>query len=219
MSDHIFCPISGETDKEELLNFWTHLIGLLFSMIGFVILVYYSLSSGGTISLTSSAVYGTSLVLLFASSTFYHGCKTVEHKRILKICDHICIYLLIAGSYTPFALGPLREHGGMPLLWVEWAIAAAGIVFKIVAIDRFQIFSTIAYLAMGWLIALIFSSLLETIPPSAFALLVGGGVSYTLGTIFYAWDSLPYNHGIWHLFVLGGSVSHYFSILEIVDFG
>lgn len=212
-----FCPVTGETLKEERINYWTHLIGLILSMFGFAILLYCSAIKGEYMSIVSCTIYGTTLILLYAASTFYHGCKTVGHKRILKIFDHICIYLLIAGSFTPYALGPLRGYGGINLLCLEWSIAAVGIAFKIVAIHRFKVLSTIAYLAMGWLIMFNLSAMIEALPPTSLYLLIVGGLSYTVGTIFYVWDSLPYNHGIWHVFVLGGSVSHYLSIVEVVN--
>lgn len=207
------CPISGESLKEELLNHRTHLIGLLLSLIGFPFLIFHSSSKGDAWQIAGYAIYGITLILLFLASTYYHGCKTLHRKGTLRIVDHACIYLLIAGSYTPFTLGPLRESSGWALLWIEWSIAIAGILFKIFMINRFQIFSTISYLLMGWLVVVSWGTLTAALSPMAIGLLCFGGLCYTLGAVFFVWESLPFNHGIWHVFVLGGSISHYFTVL------
>lgn len=210
------CPISGESEKEELFNSITHFFGFLLSLIGFVYLMILSIETANSWYIISSSIYGATLVLLYAASTYYHSCQTLNQKRILQIVDHACIYLLIAGSYTPFTLGPLREFGGWNLMTVEWTIAILGIIFKIVAGDKFKVVSLLAYLAMGWLVVFSFEALLLQTPTEAIIWLILGGLSYTLGTVFYVWDDLPYNHGIWHLFVLFGSISHYFCILQLL---
>lgn len=210
------CPISGESEQEELFNSITHFFGLLLSFIGFIYLVRLSLQAADEWALISSSIYGATLTLLYAASTYYHSCKTLKLKQTFQIVDHACIYLLIAGSYTPFTLGPLREYGGWNLMAIEWTIAGLGIIMKIVAGDKFKVISLLAYLAMGWLVVFSFNDLLEQIPMQALVWLIVGGLSYTLGTLFYVWDNLPYNHGIWHLFVLFGSISHYFCILKLI---
>lgn len=212
----LLCPVSGETRKEERVNFWTHFVGFFFSVAGLVFLVHYSKGLADPIHLVTSAIFGTSLILLYGASSYYHGCTTVSHKKILKIIDHSCIYLLIAGSYTPFALGPLRETVGWKLIYIEWGLACAGVIFKILAINRFQAFSLLAYLAMGWLAVFSFSELQSNLPGPSLMLLMLGGLAYTIGTIFYVWRSIPYNHAIWHIFVLTGSICHYSSILMMV---
>lgn len=207
------CPISGESVEEEAFNHRTHLIGLLFSLIGFPFLIIVSYMKGDVWLIVGNFIYGMTLIVLFMASTYYHGCKKLHHKSALQIADHACIYLLIAGSYTPFTLGPLRESTGLTLLSIEWGIAMAGILFKIFATNRFQMFSLITYLLMGWLVIVSWGTLMEAMSPTAIYLLCQGGLCYTLGTIFFGWESLPYNHGIWHVFVLIGSISHYFAII------
>ena len=178
--------------------------------------MWLSILSTNILAMISSSIYGITLIMLYGASTFYHGCKTRDQKKLLKIVDHACIYLLIAGSYTPFTLGPLKDFGGLDMLAIEWAIATVGITLKIFAVDKFQILSLLAYLAMGWLVIFSYNTLVEQMPAQSMYLLFAGGLSYTAGTIFYVWDKLPFNHGIWHLFVLGGSVSHYFCVLSLL---
>lgn len=210
------CPVSGETWTEERLNHWTHVIGLVLSLMGFPILVVYSVLYGDWWSVASFSVYGITLVLLYVASTSYHGCKIEERKGKLRIIDHACIYLLIAGSYTPFTLGPLRETNGALLLTVEWSLAAIGILFKVFAFNRFQALSLIAYLLMGWLVVFSWPILSAKLTFFTLALLAAGGVSYTLGIVFFLWRTLPFNHAIWHLFVMGGSGCHYCAILLLI---
>lgn len=215
MSSQMHCPISGETPHEERVNYLTHLLGLFLSIIGSSFLITLVARNSGTSQLIACIVYSLCLISLYAASTYYHGCNRLTHKSILRIVDHSCIFLLIAGSYTPFVLGPLEMHGGWTLLYVEWTIAVLGISLKIFAVNRFKIFSLIAYLAMGWLIVLNMSAVIATLSATVLMLISLGGLSYTFGTIFFVWESFPYNHMIWHLFVLGGSAFHYFAILLI----
>jgi hemolysin III len=210
------CPISGETWMEEKINHRTHLIGLLLSVLGLPYLIYYSVVNGDISTFAAFTIYGITLVLLYLASTYYHGCKKLHHKGILRIIDHACIYLLIAGSYTPFTLGPLRDSQGTTLLIAEWSIAAVGIGLKVFAVDRFKIASLIGYLVMGWLVVFSWPVLVEKLPLQAIILVIAGGLSYTFGTIFFVWERIPFNHGIWHLFVLCGSICHYFAILLLI---
>jgi hemolysin III len=213
---HSICPVSGETAKEERVNHFTHLFGLILSLIGLPILITYSTLHGDFWTVASYSIYGTTLVLLYIASTYYHGCKNPELKSTLRVIDHACIYLLIAGSYTPFTLGPLRESSGWMLLGVEWSIATVGILLKVFAFNRFQMVSLIAYLVMGWLVVFSWDPLKEALSPTSISLLMAGGLSYTFGVVFFLWRSLPFNHAIWHLFVLGGSVCHYFAVLFLL---
>jgi len=210
------CPISGQSEKEELFNTITHFIGFVLSLIGFFYLIMISVKAENPWAVVSSSVYGVTLVLLYAASTYYHGCKTPKQKQTLKVIDHACIYLLIAGSYTPFTLGPLREFGGSNIMTIEWTIAIIGISLKLINVEKFQTLSLLAYLGMGWLVVFSYETLMSQMPTNAIMWLVIGGLSYTFGTIFYICDKLPYNHGIWHLFVLFGSISHYFCVLLII---
>lgn len=216
MTAETLCPVSGETLREERVNFLTHLAGFCFSLIASIILVIYATFTGDLWRIISCSVYGVTLISLYGASSYYHGCKVIHHKRTLRIVDHACIYLLIAGTYTPFTLIPLRDLGGHTLLYIEWGIALLGVGFKIVAVDRFRIVSTLAYLGMGWLVMFNIPVLIEELSVSALVLLISGGLSYSFGTVFYLWETLPFNHGVWHLFVLGGSVCHYCAILDIV---
>lgn len=210
------CPISGQSENEERFNILTHFLGLLLSLIGYVYLLMLSIKSENYLTIISSSIYGATLILLYAASTAYHKAKTVKQKQAFKIIDHACIYLLIAGSYTPFTLGPLLEHGGYHLMGVEWTIAIIGIALKIIAVEKFQIVSLLGYLGMGWLVVFSYETLMLQMSEDAIFWLVAGGLSYTFGTLFYIWDKLPYNHGIWHLFVLAGSVCHYISVLNLI---
>lgn len=212
-----FCPISGETAQEERLNYLTHLSGLILSFVGWIILLIYAHQSPDGWYTLSAWIYGASLVCLYAASTFYHCCKKVERKYLFRIFDHVCIYLLITGSFVPFAIGPLRDAGGIELLAIEVIIMLAGIITKIFYVDRFPKLSLAFYLGMGWLGSLSFPAMLELLPLSSLIWVIAGGLSYTFGTIFYAWDKIPFNHAIWHLFVIGGSACHYFSIFIVVQ--
>lgn len=212
----LMCSVSGETPSEERLNYLTHLGGLLLSFIGLFILIKEAWTTPPSLVALSSAVYGTTLILLYAISTLYHGCKKVEHKRLLRVTDHVCIYLLIAGSYTPFSLGPLRQSGGIFLLTLIWAVAFLGILLKIFAFHRFQTLSLFLYLGMGWLIVYNLPILVDNLSSEGVWWLIAGGVIYSVGTLFYIWHRLVYSHAVWHLFVMGGSICHFFSILEVV---
>jgi hemolysin III len=217
MENQVFiCPVTGETPQEEKFNFITHLIGFLLSIFGSLYLFSKAWMNQNSIHIFTSAVYGGSLIALYGASTFYHRCKILSKKHVLKIVDHACIYLLIAGSYTPFTLGPLKDSGGWNLLIIEWVIAVVGITVKMFAINRFKVLSLLAYLFMGWLVMFSVFDLMNALSFWGFVWLISGGLIYSLGTLFYIWDSLPFNHGIWHLFVLGGSACHYFSILTVI---
>jgi hemolysin III len=198
---------------EEIANAVSHGIGLVLAIAGLVGLVVVAERRGDPWALVSSAVFGTTLVLLYTASTLYHAIPHPNVKRILRILDHSAIYLLIAGTYTPFTLGPLRGPWGWALFGVVWTGAVAGIVFKSVAIGRAPILSAAIYVLMGWSVVFAFEPLVRTVAPQGVALLVSGGVAYTAGLVFFAWERLRYGHFVWHLFVLAGSVCHYFAVL------
>lgn len=210
------CPISNQTLREERFNTLTHFFGLVLSVIGCIYLAMISSQSQNSWAFISSLVYGTTLLSLYAASTCYHHSKSLQQKQKFKIADHVCIYLLIAGSYTPFTLGPLLEFSGFQLLATVWTIALLGILLKIAAINRFQGLSLVIYLGLGWLVVFSFETLMEQMSLEAITWLIAGGISYTCGTIFYIFEKIPFNHGIWHLFVLAGSICHYFSILALI---
>lgn len=198
---------------EEWANSITHGIGLLLSIVGLVVLLVFAVAQGEISVIVGSSIFGGTLVLMYTASTLYHSFRTPRIKHILRVVDHIAIYLFIAGSYTPFVL--LYFDGGWPwtLLCLEWGIALAGTVFKLFFIGRFPALSTIIYLAMGWLIVLAIKPLIAAAPLGCLAWITAGGLCYTAGVAFFVWDRLPFNHAIWHLFVLAGSLCHYFALV------
>jgi hemolysin III len=199
--------------REEIANSVTHGLGLLASVVGAAILIALAAGHGGTLYLVSVGIYGISLVALYAASTLYHSFRRPRVKRILKVVDHCAIYLLIAGTYTPFALITLRGERGWMLFGLVWTLAFAGILYKLFFIGRYPRFSTLMYLLMGWLALAVIQPLMTLLTGGAIALLLAGGVAYTAGTLFFHAEArLPYAHAVWHLFVLAGSVCHYFAI-------
>ena len=205
----------AQTKLEEQLNAWSHGIGAALGIVALVLLIVYADSSKPW-SLFSVIVYGISIIVLFLASTFYHAVKGEKPKHYFRIVDHISIYLLIAGTYTPVLLISLNESLGWPLFWTVWGIAAFGVVLKLFFTGRFELFSTLLYLVMGWLIVFDFSNLSDAIGPNGVLWLFAGGLSYTVGIIFYAIHKVPYFHVIWHLFVLGGAICHFFMIFHHV---
>ena len=207
------CPISGESFLEERFNHWTHRIAFLFSLVGFPILIVYASLHGDLWKIAGYAVFGMTLIALYLASTYYHGCDKLHVKRKLRVVDHACIYLLIAGTYTPLTLGPLRETIGWPLFATQWSIAAAGIILKIITVERLKVLSVLSYLLLGWMIVFCGEHLLNVLSPSCLVLIAIGGLSYTIGVIFFIWESLPFNHAVWHLFTMAGSLCHFFAML------
>ncbi|WP_296386780.1 hemolysin III family protein [Winogradskyella sp.] len=200
-----------QTKLEEQLNAWTHGIGAALGIVALVLLIVYS-DNTKPWSLFSVIVYGISIIVLFLASTFYHAVKGEKRKYYFRIVDHISIYLLIAGTYTPVLLILLRDSFGWQLFWIVWGIATFGVIIKLFFTGKFEVFSTLLYLIMGWLIIFDFSNVSEAIGPNGTLWLFAGGLSYTVGIIFYAIQKVPYFHVIWHLFVLGGAICHFFMI-------
>jgi hemolysin III len=198
---------------EEIANAVSHGIGLVLAIAGMTGLAAVAAERGDLWALASAAVFGSTLVLLYAASTLYHAIPHPRAKRVLRILDHCAIYLLIAGTYTPFTLGPLRGPWGWALFGVVWTGAIAGVVFKSVALGKAPILSVALYVMMGWSVVFAFGPLARALAPEGVQLLVAGGLAYTLGLVFFAWDRLRYGHFVWHLFVLTGSVCHYFAVL------
>ncbi|MGH9748237.1 MAG: PAQR family membrane homeostasis protein TrhA [Candidatus Acidiferrales bacterium] len=209
-------PIRSKLRTEELANTITHGIGLVMSIAGFIALVIVAAFRGGALQIISCAVYGSTLVCLYAASTLYHAVRSPRIKRTLKVFDHCAIYLLIAGTYTPFTLVTLRGGWGWSLFAIVWALAMAGIVFKLWFIDHFKILSTILYLAMGWIAVIAIKPLFGSIPVHGLYLLIAGGLLYSVGVAFFAARRLRFGHAIWHVFVLAGSACHYFAVLFYV---
>ena len=201
----------SQTKKEEFFNVITHGIGFLLSLIGFALLfIFHTYETWqGILGLS---LYGVSLALLYFSSTIYHYEKNVNRKIIYRKLDHISIYLLIAGTYSPVVLVLLNDSLGWILFWSVWTIALLGTILKIFFTGKFEVFSTLLYLAMGWLIVFDFSALKESVDQTGLYLLMGGGAAYTIGIVFYALEKMKFNHVIWHVFVLTGSILHYLFI-------
>ena len=201
------------TPGEEIANSVTHGIAAALSVAGLTLLVVLSVLYGDVWRIISFSIYGSTLILLYLASTLYHSFQHPRVKRIFRMIDHASVYLLIAGTYTPFLLVSLRGAWGWTLLVVIWGLALLGISFETLFIDRFRRLSTLAYVLMGWLGVIAAKEMLAIIPAGGLVLLAVGGVTYTAGVIFYVWRKLPYHHAIWHLFVIGGSICHYFAIL------
>ncbi|MBY4797847.1 hemolysin III family protein [Collinsella sp. AGMB00827] len=206
------------TVGEEIANSITHGVGFLLAVAGLVLLIIKAaLGTGGAPALASAIVFGISLILEYLASTLYHAIQVPAAKRILRIIDHSCIYLLIAGSYTPFLLVTLADDGGIPMFVLVWALAIAGISFELAARQRQPRWVTILiYLIMGWLVVFRFPQLIERLDPVALALLAVGGLCYTAGTGFYLMKHIRYMHSIWHLWVLAGSIFQFMAVILFV---
>jgi hemolysin III len=204
------------TIPEEIACCVTHGIGALLSMAGLTLLVTLAILQGEFVHVASCAVYGSTLVMLYLTSTLYHTFQAPAIKHLFRVLDHICVYLLIAGSYTPFALVNMRETWGWYLFFVMWGVAGAGTVFKIFYTGHYTVLSTLGYVAMGWVAVFALEPIVRSLPLGGVILLSLGGLSYTFGLIFFAWERLPYNHAIWHLFVLAGSAFHFLAVFWYV---
>ena len=204
------------TVGEEIANSLIHGIGAGLSIAGLTVLVVFAARYGDAWRVVSFSIYGAALVMMFTASTLYHSFQRPGVKRVLRIIDHSSIYLLIAGTYTPFMLVTIRGPWGWSLFGIIWGLALSGIVLKVVMIGRHRILSTLAFVIMGWLCVIALKQMIESIPLNGLMWLAGGGLLYTLGVVFYVWRSLPYHHAVWHLFVLGGGMCHFFSILFYV---
>lgn len=199
---------------EEIANSITHGIGAALATAALTILVVFAALKGDAWRIVSFAIYGTSLILMYTSSTLYHAFTHKKAKRYFRIMDHSSIFLLIAGTYTPITLLALRDAGwGWTIFGLIWGMAILGILFKLLFYGKLEKLSVVFYIAMGWLAVIAIKPMLANLPLGLLVWIAIGGLSYTFGIIFYAWTKLPYNHSIWHLFVLGGSISHFFGIL------
>jgi hemolysin III len=202
--------------REELWNTISHAIGILLGVVGLVLLLTYN-THKSEYSTMSVLFYGISIIILYSASTVYHAITKVERKKILRKIDHISIYILIAGTYTPVALISLINGSGWALFWVVWGIAAFGAILKIFFTGRFEILSLLLYLVMGWLIVFDIQNVMELHSTLGLTLLALGGACYTFGIVFYVIEKIPFNHAIWHVFVLAGSIFHFFFIfLDVI---
>jgi len=201
---------------EEIANALTHALGIVLSVIGFNYLLGAAGVSGSMRALASCAIYGVTLVVLYTTSTLYHSARSPERKRVLRTLDHLAIFLLIAGTYTPFVLIALPDGWSWSLFAVIWSLAVLGVIVELTALRRYRGAMVALYIAMGWVGLIAIKPLVAALQSTGLWLLFGGGASYTFGVLFYQWRSLPYHHAIWHLFVLGGSVLQFFSVLWYV---
>ncbi len=204
---------SGYTVAEEIANALTHGVGVGLAIAALAILVTFSGMYGDVWRVVSFSVYGATLILLYLASTLYHSFSSPRLKRIFKGLDHAAIFLLIAGTYTPFTLVTLRGGWGWTLFGLIWAFALSGITFETIFLGRYMKLVVGFYIAMGWLVVTAIKPLIDALPTEGLVWLSAGGLSYTGGVVFYAWKSLPFGHAVWHLFVLGGSICHFFAIL------
>jgi hemolysin III len=201
---------------EELAHSITHGVGTLAAVAGLVVLVVLASATGDPWRIAACAVYAATLVVLYAASTLYHALSGTRARHVLRVIDHSAIFLLIAGTYTPFTLVLLRGPWGWTLFAIVWGLAAAGIAAKAVFGARWPVVSTVLYVAMGWTAVVAAKPLVAHVPAGAIGWLVAGGLAYTGGVAFYAWTRLRYSHAIWHLFVLAGSVCHYVAVVLYV---
>jgi hemolysin III len=205
-----------ETLGEEIASALTHGLGAAAALAGGAVLITLAALYGDGWQLSAAIVFGITLLLLYVASTLYHAIQHPVAKGRLKIFDHCAIYLLIAGTYTPFTLIGLRDTVGWWLFGTIWALAFFGVIFKLFYTGRFQLISTIVYIAMGWLIVVAAKPAMKALDPWTFGWLLGGGVAYTLGTFFYHRPKMLYSHAIWHMFVIAGSVCHYIAVMAQV---
>jgi hemolysin III len=206
-----------ELTVEEFANTLTHGFGLVLSVAAFVFLLAMAILKGDAWYIASAVLYGLSLVTLYAASTFYHCEISPERKRRLQIVDHCCIYILIAGSYTPFTLIVLRDGIGQNLFIFVWAFALLGIASKLIFGKRFPVLSVLSYVVMGWIGIIAVQPLFAALGFAPVALVVAGGLAYSVGVVFFAWKSIRHHHAIWHVFVLMGSIFHFLAIAIYVQ--
>ncbi len=200
---------------EEVMNAVTHGVGALLAVAGGTLLIASSASQQDPYKLASSIVYGLSLAMLYLMSTLYHSIASPRAKAVLRVFDHCSIFLLIAGTYTPFTLVTLRQTGGWGLFGAIWGTAVVGITLNAISLRRFEKLSLLCYVVMGWAVVFQAGTLLSALSPGGLALLVAGGICYTGGILFYVLRR-PYMHGVWHLFVLAGSVCHFFCVAMVI---
>ncbi|KPU45601.1 hemolysin-III related [Oxobacter pfennigii] len=208
--------IENFTGAEEITNAILHGIGAGLAIAALSVLIIFACFYGDAWHIVSFAVYGATLVILYLSSTLFHSFPKGKVKDIFEIIDHCSIYLLIAGTYTPLALISLRGPIGWTVFAIVWGVSIAGIVFKIFWVKKFVILSTLLYIFMGWMVIFVLKPLIQSMPFISTAFLAVGGGLYTVGTIFYIWRKMKFHHAIWHIFVLGGSICHFFTILFLI---
>lgn len=202
--------------RAEVANSVTHGIGAGLALAGLSVLAVIAAEQGGAWKIVGVSIYGVAMVLLYLASTLYHSIAEPRAKRLFRILDHSAIYLAIAGTYTPFVLTHLRGPWGWTLFGIVWGLALIGIVIKAFYVGKYDAISTAVYVLMGWMAVAAWQTVVDSLPAGALYWIVAGGLAYTAGVLFYAWERLPYNHAIWHGFVLAGSILHYIAVLRYV---
>ncbi|MBW6486878.1 MAG: hemolysin III family protein [Syntrophobacterales bacterium] len=208
--------ISHYTPREEVANSITHGIGIVFGIGALVIMDVFAALFGDAWHVVSCSIFGATLIILYTASTLYHSIPLPKPKMLFRIIDHSAIFLLIAGTYTPFTLVSLRGPWGWSLFGAVWGIALLGVVFQVFLLRRWPLFSVGLYVGMGLIILIAIKPLLAALSPTGLQLLVAGGAAYIVGLIFYGWNRLPYSHAVWHIFVLAGSALHFLAVLFYV---
>ncbi len=201
---------------EEIFNAVTHGVGVALGVLGLVLLIVKAVSYGTVIHLVSVSIFGVSMIILYLASTLYHSIVPEKAKKVLKVIDHSSIFLLIAGTYTPFTLITLRGPWGWSIFGAVWALALLGITLEILPVKKSRAFSLVLYLLMGWIVIVAIVPLVHALPRGGLYWLVTGGLAYSLGVIFYVMKQYRYTHGVWHLFVLVGTIAHFFAIYVYV---
>jgi hemolysin III len=213
MSEAHALPEHAQSVGEEIANAVSHGVGLLLAVVGALILVFAGVRRGGVAQTVGASIFGTTMVLVYLTSTLYHALPRNRAKRVFRTLDHGAIFLLIAGTYTPFTLGPLRGTWGWMLLGLVWVLALAGVVFKAFGGVRYPKLSTCLYIAMGWLVIVVIEPLWLNLPVPGFLWLLAGGIAYTAGVAFFAPKGIRYGHLVWHLFVIAGTVCHFAAVM------
>ncbi len=210
-------PLSQkQTLGEEIANSITHGTGVALSIAALVILVVFAAKRSDAFKVVSFSIYGATMIILYLASTLYHAFPQPNVKRFFRILDHSSIFLLIAGTYTPVMIGTIRGGWGWTFFGIIWALAIIGINLKIFAMGKLKVLSTIIFIFMGWMVVIAVNPIKQATNHAFLMWMLIGGLAYTLGVVFYAWKKLPYHHSIWHLFVLGGSICHFFGMLQLI---
>lgn len=208
--------INTFSKDEEIANAVSHMVGATLALISAVVLIMHGIKTKSPIVITSFAIFGAGLVIMYTVSSIYHALHNNKAKQIFQILDHSAIYILIAASYTPFLLLVVKSKAGYIIFFIQWLICIFGIAFKSLCVEKYVLFSTLLYIVMGWMIMFVWGDLIANISQQSLILLFIGGILYTLGTIFYMWNWFKYHHFIWHIFVLLGSVAHFFAVYLLV---
>ena len=208
--------INTFSKDEEIANAVSHMVGATLALISAVVLIMHGIKTKSAVVVTSFAIFGAGLVIMYTVSSIYHALHNNKAKQVFQILDHSAIYILIAASYTPFLLLVVKSKAGYIIFFIQWLICIFGIAFKSLYVEKYVLFSTLLYIVMGWMIMFVWGDLIANISQQSLILLFIGGILYTLGTIFYMWNWFKYHHFIWHIFVLLGSVSHFFAVYLLV---